>query len=509
MNQDASVPSATSGQKKIFWACFVALTATSFAFIIRIMIMDSVAAEFGLSDTQRGEIFGVGIWPFAISIALFSLVIDRIGYGKAILFAFIGHSAFAILTIFATGYWSLYIGSFLSGLASGAVEAAINPIVATVFKQQKTKWLNILHAGWPAGMVVAGLISIVLGDSVGWQSRVALIFLPVLAYGVMMATCKFPVSERVAAGVSHKDMMKEAGVLGALVALVLIFLEVGRVFAFPTWLVWSSVAALALAFGAYVRSPGRPMFIILILVMIPLAITELGTDSWITALMEPEMSQLGLNPLWVLVYTTFIMMVLRFNAGPIVHRLSPLGLLAVSSTLAIVGLVFLSQAAGIGILVAATIYGTGKTFFWPTMLGVVSEQYPKGGALTLNLISGIGMLAAGVVGGALLGNIQDREVNLELTSNYPVLQQQIVGAEKSSIFGKYLPLDTRKVEAASPEDQATVATIQAGAKKSALATVAIFPGIMLGSYLLLMLYFRSKGGYQPVVLAESDPQTSS
>ena len=509
MNPPAAANPSISSPTKIFWACFFALTATSFAFIIRIMIMDSVATEFGLSETQKGEIFGVGIWPFAISIALFSLVIDRIGYGKAILFAFLGHSAFAILTITATGYWSLYIGSFLSGLASGAVEAAINPIVATIYVRQKTKWLNILHAGWPAGMVMAGLISIAAGEALGWQGKVALIFLPVLLYGAMMATCRFPVNERVAAGVSHRDMLKEVGFLGALVGLILTFLEVGRVFSFPPWLVWGCAGGIALAFGAYTRSLGRPVFLLLVLVMVPLAITELGTDSWITELMTPEMEALGLNPLWVLVYTTCIMMVLRFLAGPIVHRLSPLGLLAVSSLLAVIGLLLLSKAAGFAILLAATLYGVGKTFFWPTMLGVVAEQTPKGGALTLNLISGIGMLSAGVLGNALLGNIQDKEVNRELMAESPALHAEVVGVEKVSIFGTYHALDAAKVAGVPAADQETIRGIRESAKKSALTTVAIFPGIMLLSYLGFLLYFRTRGGYRQVHLTEQPAESTA
>jgi MFS family permease len=498
MNDTAAAPHPIDGKKKLFWACFIALTATSFAFIIRIMIMDSLATEFGLSETQKGEILGVGIWPFAISIVLFSLVIDRIGYGKAIVFAFLAHSAFALLTIFATGYWTLYVASFLGGLAAGAVESAINPVVATIFQKDKTKWLNILHAGWPAGMVMAGLISIGMGEDFAWEGKVALIFIPVLTYGVMMATCKFPVNERVAAGVSHRDMLSEVGFLGALVALVLIFLEVGRVFAFPEVLVWSLIIALTVAFGLYSRSPGRVLFLVLILTMIPLAITELGTDSWITDLMTPEMKALGANPLWVLVYTTCIMMVLRFLAGPIVHRLSPLGLLAVSSFLAICGLAYLSTAAGIGILAAATIYGLGKTFFWPTMLGVVSERFPKGGALTLNLISGIGMLAAGVLGNALLGNIQDKEIEKQLQASGATLYESVVGEEKVSIFGKYRAVDQDKVQTLPPTQQDQVQGIREDSKKSALKTVVFFPGIMLVSYLLLILYFRSKGGYKPV-----------
>ena len=414
------------------------------------------------------------------------------------------HSAFAILTVSAQGYWSLYVGSLMGGLAAGAIEAAINPIVATIYRTDKTKWLNILHAGWPAGMVIAGLISITAGDSLDWRGQVGLIFIPVVLYGLMMAMCagRFPVNERVAAGVSHRQMLKEVGFLSALVASTLILLELGRVFEFPTVLTWSLVGVVSIGYGLYSGSFGRPLFFALVLIMVPLAITELGTDSWITDLMRSEMAAIEINPLWVLVYTTCIMMVLRFTAGPIVHKLSPLGLLAVSSGLAICGLLFLSQAVGIAVFAAATVYGLGKTFFWPTMLGVVSEQCPKGGALTLNLISGVGMMAAGVIGSQLLGYIQDTEVNADLLAARPALHAQLMGEQKHSIFGDYVPLDEDRLQAASEADREVVAEIELRATKDTLTTNAIFPGIMLVAYLLLILWFRSRGGYRPVELPQ-------
>jgi len=263
------------------------------------------------------------------------------------------------------------------------------------------------------------------------------------------------------------------------------------------------IAATSIGFGLYVRAIGRPLFLILMMIMVPLAITELGTDSWISSLMNPPMEAIGLQGGWVLVYTAFLMMVLRFSAGPIVHKLKPLGLLAVSAFLAIIGLVFLSKAAGVTILVAATIYGCGKTFFWPTMLGVVSEQFPRGGALTLNLIGGIGMLSAGIIGSALLGNIQDKQIDHALQSENAALHAELMGAEQISVFGTYRPLDGEKLAQRSAEERTEVADIQAVAKKNALATVAIFPGVMLVSYLLLILWFQSRGGYKPVVLEAS------
>ena len=457
-DQTDAVP---DGDKRLFWACFIALIATAFGFIVRALVIDDWAAEFNLTETQKGEIFGVGLWPFAISIVLFSLIIDKIGYGRAMVFAFLCHVVSAVVTIRAQGYWDLWIGNFIVALGNGTVEAVINPVVATMFVRNKTKWLNILHAGWPGGLVLGGLLTIGLGTDTSWQIKVGLIFIPVVAYAIMMFGRTFPVNERVAAGVSFKAMLAEVGVLGALV-------------------------------------------VFLLLIMLPLATTELGVDSWITPLMGPAMEEIGLQAGWVLVYTSFVMMVLRFNAGPIVHRISPLGLLAVSTVIAAVGLVTLSSASGIMILVAATLYGVGKSFFWPTMLGVVAEQFPRGGALTLNAAGGVGMLGVGVVGAVFLGAIQDKQVSTDLASydaaNNTQLVEQYVTLDKESVLGAYTAVDPSLVAAAPEKDQAAIEGIEAGAKKNALKTTAIFPVVMLFCYLLLILYFRSRGGYKAVEL---------
>jgi len=513
--QDAGVR-----QNWLFWACFAALVTTSFGFIVRAMVIGDWAKQFNLSETQSGEIFGVGLWPFAISIVLFSLVIDRIGYGKAMVFAFVCHVASAIITVCAplmlpgpgadatalkagqdAGYWMLYIGNFVVALGNGTVEAVINPVVATMYSREKTKWLNILHAGWPGGLVLGGILAIGMGAQTDWRYKVCLIFLPTLVYGIMLLGQKFPVQERVKAGVPYKSMLQEAGILGAVIVVTLMVREVGRVFSWGTYTQLAVGAILVLGYGAYVKALGRLMFIFLVIIMMPLAITELGTDSWITALMEPEMAQLGLPAGLVLVYTSAIMMIMRFFAGPIVHKLSPLGLLAVSSLVAALGLVALSASTGVAILLAATLYGFGKTFFWPTMLGVVSERFPKGGALTLNSISGVGMLTVGVVGTALLGNIQDKTIDGRLQEKHPEVHAKIIDAEKMSVFGAYSPVNQQKVDRLPEAERTQVQTVRDEAKKAALAGVAGFPVFMLVCYLILILYFRAKGGYKAEVLA--------
>jgi MFS family permease len=492
MNTRADTPSPSD--RLLFVGCFLALIATAFGFVVRTMLIDEWGTQFQLTDTQKGEIFGVGLWPFAISIVLFSLIIDRIGYGRAMVFAFICHVTSAILTITATGYWSLWVGTFIVALGNGTVEAVINPVVTTMFSRDKTKWLNMLHAGWPGGLVLGGLLAVSMGTA-DWRLKVGLLLVPTIGYALILLRCRFPVQERVAAGVSYRDMLREAGGLGMFIVLLLVCLELGRVCSVPTaWSVGTAVA-IALLFTVSVGSLGRPMFIFLLLVMIPLATTELGIDSWSTSLMNGEMNKLNLNPVYVLVYTSAIMMVLRLFAGPIVHKLSPLGLLATCSLVAAIGLYALSSATGAMIFVAATLYGVGKTFFWPTMLGVVAERFPKGGALTLNATGGAGMLGVGVVGAVFLGHFQDTETVHRLQQQDAVIAQQVV-TQKQWIFGSYeavAPENLAKLDAAQRQK---VTDIQGQAQKGALATATVFPLLMFVCYVGLALWFKTRGGYR-------------
>lgn len=495
--------SLAAKDKILFWGCFIALIATAFGFVVRAQIINEWAVEFSLSETQKGEILGVGFWPFAISIVLFSLIIDRVGYRNAMLFGFVCHVLSAIITIFATGYEMLYIGTFIVALGNGTVEAYINPVVATMFNKDKTKWLNILHAGWPGGILLGGLLAIALGP-VDWQIKVGLIFIPTIVYLVMLLRVEFPVNERVAAGVSYKEMLKEVGVLGALMITYLILAELGRVFGAPTAAVYILTIVLVVIYGAYTRSLGNLLFFAFLLIMIPLATTELGTDSWITSLMDPIAEDLNIDPLWILIYTSSIMMILRLFAGPIVHRLSPLGLLAASAAIASLGLIFLSWADGVIIFAAATFYSFGKTFLWPTTLGLVAELFPKGGALTLNGVAAVGMLGVGIIGAAFLGNIQDRTIDQQIAAydqaNGTSLYTDYVTEEKRGIFGSYKALNLDALDKAPEADANAIKDIQGGAKKEALSTVAIFPAIMLVCYIILIFYFRSQGGYKPVEL---------
>ncbi len=254
-------------------------------------------ADFGLDNVQAQELFGAGIWPFAISIILFSLVIDKIGYRTAMIFSFVCYAVYAALALLAhstvnaaglegaaleeaqgIGWNYLYYGSIILGLGNGTVEAFINPVVATMFSKEKTKWLNILHAGWPGGLVLGGLITLGLGSAAenDWRLLIYIIAIPAFVYLLMLIGAKFPVSERVAGGATYKQMLGEFGAIGALIASFLMFREIGNVFSLPTYVVYIAIAVAVIAYGVYCQSLGRPMMIFLCLIMMPLATTELG-----------------------------------------------------------------------------------------------------------------------------------------------------------------------------------------------------------------------------------------
>lgn len=514
---------ASRQDKLLFWGCFLAMITTSLAFITRAFLCNDPGLwpkTFGLDKVQAAELFGAGIWSFALSIILFSLVIDRIGYKAAMAFSFLCYAGYAVFALMAydtvaagtpdaqrAAYWLLYAGSVILGLGNGTVEAFTNPVVATMFSREKTKWLNILHAGWPAGLVIGGLLSIGLADKVAqdWRILVYLLAAPALVFVAILARCQFPVNERVASGTSYREMLAEFGIFGAALAGFLMCRQMDQVFdAWTATTTWIVLAAAVGAFAFYARSLGNGLLILLCVVMIPLATTEIGTDGAITGIMEAPLKAVGAHPLWVLIYTSAIMALLRFNAGAIVSRISPLGLLAVSAVLAIAGLFWLSAASGlVAIFAAATLYGCGKSFFWPTTLGVVSEQTPKGGALTLNAIAGIGMLAVGIVGGPAIGAIQETAAKEAIVAKLGADAYGKVSKEASYFLGDYTAVDEAKVAALPAEAAAQVHAAVEGSRQGSLRQIALFPAVMLLVYLGLIAWFRRKGGYKPVTLGSA------
>ncbi|HTB84351.1 MAG TPA: MFS transporter [Candidatus Sulfotelmatobacter sp.] len=513
----------TKPDKIFFWGCFIAIITTSYAFISRMILCGGqFASDFALDKVAVGELQGAGIWPFGVSIIVFSLFIDRIGYKVAMVFSFVSYLVYMAMAVMAYqaiqgvtgdalvaaqnhGHQLLYWGSIILGLGNGSVEAYANPIISTMFSNDKTKWLNRLHAGWPGGLVIGGLCTIALANNPDWRINLGLILIPAVIFFLILIGKQFPKSEREQAGVGYVQMLKELGVFGALVGFGLVFAQLGQVFGWSNAVVWGLTAAVVVIFAVLTKSFGRFLLAFLIIIMMPQATTELGTNGWITSLMEGPMKAAGYNPAWVLVYTSAIMLVLRFCAGPLIHKFSPVGLLLTCSALAGLGILALSQTAHSGpavIFAAATLFGIGITFFWPTTLGLTSEQCPKGGALTLNAMGGIGMLAVGILGAPFLGYMQETSTTQQLRATDSALYEQ-VKVQHTYLLGAYEAIDP--VKSAAVTDDKSLAELKSATTAgqfTALGKMAMFPAFTFACYLALLLYFKSRGGYKPVTLRQ-------
>lgn len=530
----ARVEFTNKEKQMLLWASFLALMAAGVGFIFRAMVPALWGKEFGIDDSEVGRLFGAGLWPIAIMMILFSLLVDKIGYKVSMGFAFFFQALSVILTFTAKSFDGMWWACICAGVGHGVVEAVINPLCISVFREEKTKAMNILHASWPAGMIVGGVAFLTVYSKAdtwaGAKSAWIIMLLPILAYGVMFMLCKkFPVDERVEAKVPMSEMLKEFGGLGAFLAIMFISYEV---FSQLGWfakgqydrLGYSALtgAVGGAAFGFGVKSLGRWIFFFLCVLMVPLATAEIATDGWIQNLMKPTM---GKYAGWALVFSSAIMMTLRFCSGiPLKLVGSPLGLLLVSSVFSIIGLFWLSVADGLMVFIAFIFYAVGQTYYWPSVLGFTSERFPKGGALTLNTVSAMGLLTVGIFGFPFLGAVQDHYNYKGAEETQPALMAKIQAEnrqtkdaagkdvpilEKKNLFG--VPYQTVKAAGvlAQPEltkegKEALDAKLAQSGRRT-LRVAAILPIIMAIGYGLMLLWFRSQGGYKKIVLADAAP----
>lgn len=346
----------------LFNASCTALVVTALTFATRAGMIEPWRAEFSLSAEQVGWIIGTAFWGFTLAMVLGGPLVDIIGMKRIIYVAFICHVAGIILTIAAGGFWSLFFSTLLIGVANGSVEAATNPLITAMYVDDKTKKLNQFHVWFPGGIVIGGLLVFVLERmGYGWRTQMGAMLIPTLLYGLLFLRAKFPETERVSAGYSYKDMLK---------ACV------------------------------------SPLFLFMAACMLLTASTELGSNQWMTALLENVMEKEGLHSILLLVWISGIMAVGRSVAGPIVHKLSPSGVLLGSAIFSGIGLYLLSISTGYWSFGAAAVFAVGITYFWPTMLGFVNENIPKSGALGLAIMGGVGFLG-GAIAQPLLGRIYD------------------------------------------------------------------------------------------------------
>lgn len=503
----------------VFWASFLALAAASFGFVLRVMLPDIWMAEYGITAEQAGGLFGASLWPIAITMVLFSLVVDKLGYKNSMFCAFGLQAASAILTFVAKDFRIMWWACFIGGLGHGVVEAVINPLCASAYRENKSKWLNILHASWPAGIVVGGITYLSVYKFMNWHVIFLLLLVPVLIYGAMFAMChKYPVDERVEANIPMSGMLKEFGGLGAFLAITFLFYELAQQFHGWTGALGAIIDKLLLVsvivgavggllFGLAVKARGKILFFFLCVIMIPLATAELATDGWIQSLMRPVLAgEYNLHSGWAIVASAFIMMILRFFAGVPLRFMSPPGLLLLSSVFSIAGLYLLSGAHGTMIFLAFVLYAIGQTFYWPTVLGFVSDRFPRGGAMTLNTVSALGLLTVGIFGFPFLGAVKDsfdaKTIKKEapaLYAKYEIPDQSFFGVKYSSIkSGEVLADET--FAAAEDAKLALKAKIDESARKT-IRVAAVLPLSMAIAFGLILIWFKTQGGYKPVSLS--------
>lgn len=518
----AKTEGITPNASRLLWAGFMAILAAGVGFAIRGGIFDNWAAEYGFTGAQLGAIGGAGFSGFCFGIIFGGLIVDKIGYGKLVGLALLGHILSAVVTFAAStpenAYNFLFWGMFIFAYANGTLEAVANPLVATLYPKNRTHYLNILHASWPAGMVIGAIVGWYLDDKLNlpWKQQLALYLVPTVIYGVMFMGQKFPKSEAAEKGASFSEMIKPVGILGALVACFLLSKFFADIFKGTGQgdLIGYSIGGLLLLATAVVSkfSFGSILMFVLFVTHALVGAVELGTDGWIQNITGNLFTSEQGKALFI--WTSAIMFFLRFCAHFIETRLklSPIGLLFVCAALAYVGLNLASGMQTFTMaMIALGIYAVGKTFFWPTMLAVVGDRFPQSGAVAMSIMGGIGMLSAGLIGGPGLGYCKDRFAAEALEKADSALYVESKAAEPSKFLNiaasAVYAIDGAKLSAAKEAKEKTeaqhklVAADQAG-DRATLKADAYIPAAMAVIYLLLFFYFKVIGGYRPVHMAE-------
>jgi MFS family permease len=344
---------------RLFLASCLSLVVTAMIFALRGNVEDLVTGDGSLlgffdpatKGAQYGWISTMAFFGFAASILVASPMLDNLGMRNLLYLAFALHIIGVIGFIMAPSYTLMTYAMLLAGFGNGLVEAVINPLIATIYPNEKTHKLNVLHSWWPGGLIIGGLLGYFLSQAhVGWKIQMGLILIPTIIYGVLIFGQEFPLTERAAAGISTGDMFK---------------------------------AAL------------NPPFLLLMFCMMITASVELAPGQMVASVLGKLANMSGIL---ILVYGSALMFVLRYFAGPIAHKISPIGMMFVSVILAAIGLFMLSNVSStVGAYVAATVFYVGVCFMWPTMLGITSERYPEGGAFTMGLMGFVGQFALGLV----------------------------------------------------------------------------------------------------------------
>lgn len=339
----SSMPEREEHTSRLFTICCIALTVTAMTFAIRAGILGQLGAEFQLTNSQLGWVNAMAFLGFPIATMFGGLLYNALGAKKLLTIAFTCHLLGLLLTITAGGFWGLLISTFFIGFANGSVEAGCNPLIAETYPKNKTTMLNRFHVWFPGGIVIGALLSKFMTDAgLGWQLQIAIMLVPTLIYGAMAFKQSFPKTEYISHSTSEN-----------------------------------------------IKALFSPLFIFMVLCMTLTATAELGTQQWIERILGAS----GASPMLIMALITGLMAVGRYFAGPIIHRLNPVGVLLASAVVSTIGIYSMSIATGPFVYVSAILFALGVTYFWPTMIGYVAENIPESGALGMSLLGGAGMFA--------------------------------------------------------------------------------------------------------------------
>lgn len=376
-------------KNKVFFAACVALVVTSMTFAIRAGILTQLGVDFEISNKELGWINSMAFLGFPLAMLIGGLLYNSLGAKKLLTIAFICHLLGLVLTIYADGFWTLIISTFFIGFANGSVEAACNPMIADMYTNNRTAMLNKFHVWFPGGLVIGSLVSKFMTDGgLSWQLQIATMLIPTLIYGFLVFTQKFPKSENIESNTSL------------------------------------NIKALV-----------NPLFLFMMVCMTLTATSEFIPQQWV----ETILGSSGASPMLVLALVTGIMALGRFFAGPIVHKLNPIGVLFMSAIITASAIYFMSIAEGSMIYVAAALFALGVCYFWPTMIGFISEYTPKTGALGMSLVGGAGMFATSIWN-PIIGSRLDTEKATAVASGLVGSDADIEAGRAVLGFMVYFPL---------------------------------------------------------------------
>lgn len=376
-------------KNKLFTASCISLIVTAMTFAIRAGILTDLGVQFNLNDTQLGYVNSLAFFGFPVATVFGGLLYNVLGARKLMIIAFVSHILGLVMTIYAGGFTALLVSSFFIGFANGSVEAACNPLIADMYTDNRTAMLNKFHVWFPGGIVIGALTSKFMTDfGMGWELQIAVMLIPTAIYGYLFFNEEFPESEHIETDTSVN-----------------------------------------------IQSLFNPLFLFIAACMTLTAISEFGPQQWI----ERILGNSGVNPMLILAMVTGIMALGRYFAGPIIHKLNPIGVLLMSAVLTTAAVYSMSIAEGSMIYFGAVLFAFGVCYFWPTMIGFVSEYLPKTGALGMSLVGGVGMLSS-AIWQPVIGSWLDAEKAIALSSGVAEDAAELIAGKAALGNMAYFPL---------------------------------------------------------------------